>query len=226
MSSLFKNIRKRYKIRREKPELWHFDNLGFGYIQIPKVATRSIRAGLLNTQGISIDPNNFEAFEARFGKHLPHATIRETGKHCLIFAFVRNPFARLYSAYADKILNASKEGRRNIFECHAIHYAMDFETFARRVCQLQDHQLDRHLRSQSWFLHDEKGQIPQFVGKLETFNADWDKLREMIPALGSVGRLNTAAGDSNYMENYSPELQALVAKRFAADFAHFGYSPD
>lgn len=44
--SAFLDIRKRYKIKRSRPQLWHFREHDFGFIQIPKVATRSIRQAL------------------------------------------------------------------------------------------------------------------------------------------------------------------------------------
>lgn len=221
----FENVRKRYKIGRELPQYWDFPNLGFGYIQIPKVATRSIRAGLMKSQGISAGIDEFKVFEERFSSHIDHKTIRQASTGKIVFAFVRHPLARLYSAFVDKIVNAEREGRRNIFACHGLNYGMSFEVFVNRVCDIPDRNIDRHLRSQAWFLADAQGLIPNFIGRLETFNADWDHLRQKIPSLGEVEHLNLAAGDSDFLAQYSARSLALAKQRFAQDFEYFGYAP-
>lgn len=210
MAYWFESIRKRYKIRRELPQFWDFPELGFGYIQIPKVATRSIRDGLMKAQGMSAGIDDFAAFEQRFSSHIGHSDIRRAGAGKVIFAFVRHPLARLYSAYVDKIVNAEREGRRNIFACHDLFYGMNFEHFVERVCEIDDRNIDRHLRSQAWFLTDTQGLIPNFLGRLESFNIDWERLRQQIPSIGKVDHLNLAAGDSDYLAQYSPHALSLV----------------
>lgn len=223
MASWFENIRKRYKIARENPQFWDFPDQGFGYIQIPKVATRSIRAGLMGAHGLSSGIEDFTVFEQKYSRHMTQAEIRRTGTGKVVFAFVRHPLARLYSAYADKILNASREGRKNIFECHGISYDMTFDQFVEAVCAIDDRHLDRHLRAQAWFLTESGVLLPTFIGHLENFNADWEHLRTLVPALGTVGHLNLAAGDTDFFAQYSPISLALASRRFASDFEYFGY---
>ncbi len=221
----YQNVRKRYKIAREKPQFWKFPDLGVGYIQIPKVATRSIRAGLMQSRGEAAGISDFAVFEETFSRHLSHREIREAAATTFIFAFVRHPLARLYSAYADKIVKARDRGRRNIFACHGIRFDMTFDEFVDRVCQIDDRHIDRHLRSQSWFLADAEGLIPDFVGHLENLQADWDRLRQRFPSLGDVPHLNLAAGDSDFFVQYSPATLDKALHRFSSDFELFGYSP-
>lgn len=220
----FRNIRKRYKIRREQPQYWDFPELGFGYIQIPKVATRSIRDGLMNAQGFSSGYSNFMDFEQKFSSHIAHEKIRAASRGKLVFAFVRHPLARLYSAYVDKIINAEREGRRNIFECNGLPFGISFEDFVRRVCAISDRSIDRHLRSQAWFLSDASGLIPNYIGKLEQFNEDWERLREQLPMLGAVRHLNVASSGSDYLSHYSKEARDLAVSRYAMDFSLFKYA--
>ena len=220
----FVNLRKRYKIMRERPQFWHFPELGVGYIQIPKVATRSIRAGLMRGQGVASGHTDFTAFEETFSRHISQTDIRKVAATTHIFAFVRHPLARLYSAYTDKILNARGEGRRNIFACHDLRFGMAFDEFVERVCDIDDRHIDRHLRSQSWFLTDDEGLIPDFIGHLESFNADWDRLRVDFPEFGAMPHLNVAAGDTDFLAKYSSHTLELAAKRFASDLELFNYS--
>lgn len=225
LKDLLVDARKRYKIRREQPQLWLFRQQGFGYIQIPKVATRSIRQALHFSSGSSLDANDFAEFESEFSAHLSHKQIRQHADQGLfIFAFVRDPLARLHSAWVNKIVDGGKYGRRNIFRCHGMHYGMSFADFVRRVHELKDHQVDRHIRSQAWFLSDEKGLLPRFVGHLERFSDDWELLREQLPILGPVEHMNKAAFNMDHLAAYDDQTLALAVERFSKDFELFGYS--
>jgi dermatan 4-sulfotransferase 1 len=218
------DARKRYKIRRSKPQLWHFREQGFGYIQIPKVATRSIRQALFDMSGARDPSEAFPAFESRNSAHLSHARIREeVDRGLFVFAFVRHPLARLYSAWMNKIVRTEDATKRNIFSCHGMHDGMPFDAFVRRVSELQDEQLDRHLRSQAWFLSDATGLLPAFVGKLERFGEDWRLLRERLPVLGDVPHKNKASHGMDFLEPYDEETLGLAIARFRRDFELFGY---
>ncbi len=219
----FEDVRKRYKIAREKPQLWLFEEAGFGYIQIPKVATRSIRQALMSADGLRRTDESFDDFEMRCSSHLSHAQLRARTAGRRVFAFVRHPLARLHSAYVDKIVEAEREGARNIFRCHGIAFGISFDEFVERVCAMSDSECDRHLRSQKWFLADEHGLIPSFIGKLESFADDWARLREQLPCLGEIGHVNRAAYGMNHAEHYSPRTLSLAQARYEADFALFDY---
>jgi len=223
--SHYKKFKKLYHIRREKPQLWHFPEQGFGYIQIPKVATRSIREGLLNSPGLSSGKDiPLPEFEEKNSLHIHQDKIRPLVKSLLLFAFVRHPLARLYSAYTNKIADAGNANRRNIFECHGIHFGISFPEFLEKVCAIPDNKIDRHLRSQSWFLCDSKGNlIPDFIGHLETFDKDWLSLCAKIPSLGPVPHKNKSAHGQDYRSKYTPETEQLARTRYARDFERFGY---
>nr|WP_301295369.1 sulfotransferase family 2 domain-containing protein [Pseudomonas nitroreducens] len=206
--------------------MWTFHDQGFGYIQIPKVATRSIRAALGGLGGLSdesSDRTRFADFEQRFSRHLPHHDIRRSAEGLLVFAFVRDPLARLYSAYVNKIVDAEQQGLRNILRCHGMRFGMSFEDFVVRTCELDDRHIDRHLRSQAWFLTDGNGTIPGFIGRMESFAQDWNSLRDRLPCLGPVGHHNKAVGKTDYRQFYSDRALELVARRYARDIELFDY---
>ena len=159
----------------------------------------------------------FEIFEEEFSRHISHADVRTAAETTYIFAFVRQPLARLYSAYADKIRDAQREGRRNIFACHNLHFGMPFDEFVEKACEIDDRHIDRYLRSQSWFLADEEGLIPDLIGHLESFNADWHRLRADSPAFGEMPHLNLAASDTDFLTQYSSRAPDLASKRFARE---------
>lgn len=221
----FKDILKIYHIRREKPQFWHFPEQQFGYIQIPKVATRSIREALNNSSGIPSCPDgSFDQFEETYSQHITQDQIRPLAGSNFIFAFVRHPQARLYSAYVNKIIDAEKQGARNILSCHGIRYGISFTAFVDRVCAIPDRNIDRHLRSQAWFLCDSNGAlIPNSIGHLETFDDDWKKLCARIPALGPSPHKNKAAHGHDFSSAYTAKTEELVRARYALDFKLFGY---
>lgn len=223
-SGWYKDARKRYKIGREQPQFWHFSEQGFGYIQIPKVATRSIRKALLAVDDEQSDNRSFAEFENYYSAHISQTRIRRQVTNGLfVFAFVRDPLARLYSAWANKIVDGEKFGRRNIFQCHGMHYGMSFSDFVVRVSQLKDHQLDRHIRSQSWFLSDKEGVLPSYIGRLETFSECWQELCLKIPSLADVDHMNRSEGSKDHMDFYDKKTLSLAVQRFQNDFELFGY---
>ena len=229
MKQWLEDLRKRHKITREMPQYWDFPEQGFGYIQIPKAATRSIREALVNGCGSPADAAGeqaFARFEDRFSAHQPLTAVRSlaAGRR-VVFAFVRNPYARLYSAYVNKIVDAEQAGRKNIFRCHGMSFGMSFEDFALRVCEIEDRRIDRHLRSQAWFLSDAAGLIPNFVGHLESFEEDWNRLALQVPQLQSIGHRNKASAGKDYSVHYSAALRERVYRRYQRDFELFGYQP-
>ena len=66
--------------------------------------------------------------------------------------------------------------------------------------------------------------MPSFFGKLEHFAADWDALRQEVPALGTVPHINKAAFDMDFIRAYDQRSLELAVARFARDFTLFDYS--
>ena len=221
----YKNLQKRYHIRREKPQLWKFPSCGFGYIQIPKVATRSIRDAFGNSPQLGADQYaTFDAFEDQNSLHIKQDKIRSQCEGLFVFAFVRDPLARLYSAYTNKVVDGEKRGKPCIFDCHGIQYGMSFDEFTKRVCTIPDRKINRHLRSQAWFLCNSNGDtIPDLVGHLEQCATDWKHLCGQLPALSPVPHKNKASHGKDFMSAYSSDTERMARERYAEDFVRFGY---
>jgi len=226
LGDLFRDARKRHKIRRERPQFWDFPAYGFGYIQIPKVATRSILRSL-GRLPVRETGENFDDFESRHSAHVDHGMIRRrVDEGLFVFAFVRDPLERLYSAWNNKVNRPEDSRNRNIFSCHGMYDRMPFDAFVRRVCELEDREIDRHLRSQCWFLCDEQGLIPSWVERLERFADDWQALQQTFPALPPVPHLNsTAATRIDHRDALDPELARMVVERYRRDYEVFAYPP-
>ncbi len=220
----WKILRKRMRIHREKPDVWFFPKQDVGYIQIPKVATRSIRQAFeASSAGLTGESLSLDVLEKQFSKHITHDQIRPHVGNAFLFAFVRNPLTRLHSAYRDKIVNAERAGKANIFACHGMTFGMTFEQFVKRVAEIPDRSIDRHLRSQASFLTDKSGcLIPDFIGQLESFQEGWEAVREKVPSLHTVPHRNSSQ-TVDHSTAYSPEIKKIARIRYQKDFELFGY---
>ena len=170
--------------------------------------------------------------------------------HAFHFAFVRNPWARLVSCYANKVL-ALLPRRFADFRRHypLIRFErMTFTDFVRFVCRVPDDLCDKHFAPQCRFLD---GNTLDFVGRVERFA---DDLSEIIRLGGLDERLlkwahvkrhrsSTAARNLDkrahiktmlssrvghgqalyYTDLYTTQTRNLVARKYAKDIDRFGY---
>ncbi|MBV1950610.1 MAG: sulfotransferase family protein [Cycloclasticus sp.] len=220
------------KIQRETPEVWLLKDLNVAYIQIPKVATRSIQQCLANyyadcegvAKPLSWDKEWIKSVEKKTAFHATRKELHTLSANAFVFAFVRNPYGRLYSAYKNKILQPLDNGEKNIFWNHGMTLGMEFGEFVDIVCAIPDEKIDRHLRSQSWFLTYEGSVIPEFIGHLESFDEDWSELNKLFN-LGKPAHKNSTVSlnTENHLEGYDSELENKVFKRYQADFEFFNY---
>lgn len=216
-----KYYRRFRKIRREKPEYWYLPQDNLGYIQIPKVASRSTRIALI-THFSEQDAGTFskqklKQFSKIHSSHIKQVNIRKEHPDAYIFSFVRHPYARILSCYKDKVSRPNLQ--ENIFICHNISLNDSFDTFVEKVCEIPDSESDRHFRSQSWFLMNGSTLIPDFVGKLESMATDWEILRQRFN-LPAIPNQNTAP-TPNTGNELSTRNKQLIQQRFHHDFVNF-----
>jgi hypothetical protein len=173
----------------------------FVYFQVPKVATRSLLATLT-----SFDPEatEFNKIRSRPGMFAGYQT----------FAFVRDPWDRLCSCWANKVRDTDQ---------FAQYYPelrnADFESFVRVVAQWDLRVCDAHVRLQSVLIPSKVG----FVGRFERLDDDYLRLSSWLGLpLGDLPRMNVAkqrgGGDP-----YSEELRELVGTLYRRDLDRFGY---
>lgn len=222
------------KIMKETPEIWLFKSQKFGYIQIPKVASSSTRERLakfyFETKNID-QPEKFDkeiirSVEKITAFHANHKKLYDLTKNNFIFSFVRNPYSRIYSAYKSKVILPLESHKKNIFFNHGISLGMDFETFVDIVCAIPDHKIDRHLRSQSWFLTFEGKLITNHIGRLESFEEDWENLLKPF-GLSNPGHNKNSTkkiGNPDITEVFSVEIRQKIQERYKSDFLLFNYS--
>ncbi len=145
------------------------------------------------------------------------------------FTFVRNPFARLVSCFADKYLPFHSGSGRYSFQYHIFPYidkVCNFEDLAHKVSHLPDDYLDRHLLPQ--FRHIERftryGGKVNFIGKVKTLAEDFAPIQKKYGLL-PLEKINSS-GKKNWRDYYTPETAKLVYNTYRKDFELFGYEEE
>jgi chondroitin 4-sulfotransferase 11 len=163
---------------------------------IPKVAATSMRAT------VALDPEPMLAHEAQ-----------DAG--LFVAAFVRNPYDRLVSAWANKSAEISPK-----LAALGFVEGMAFADFLELA---EEHAAaDHHLKPQCAFVMRGERLAVDFIGRFERLDQDWQRLRAMfgLPPLLHENRSRRARGFKGY---YTGDLGRRAKAIYARDVALFGY---
>ncbi|MGD9768024.1 MAG: sulfotransferase family protein [Pseudolabrys sp.] len=214
------------------------------YVSVPKSASTSIKMLLshligrhpspdqVHRRSLSGLPSPFEIGPAKFHRLVTDpATLR--------FTFVRNPYDRLVSAWADKFQGRPlRPGNPFIDQYLALRPLvdptlpgegmdeLDFADFVTYAAETAVCRLDAH-----WEVQDDIVAMPgltyDLIGRVETFD------RDIVPVLDHIGAdatlrrgahipLRTSARMS-WQDYYTPDLARRVRRAYERDFDRFGY---
>lgn len=215
------------------------------YVTIPKAASTRIRSTLARVEGKlsrSLKPSKRARYRGPYGPR--NVTIGSfhklaTNPATLRFSFVRNPYARAVSCWADKFatkplvkgdyfIDSYLAARHEIDprlprgRSHTLSFA-DFVVYVAAIANARE---DSHLRAQYDIL-----QIPgiklNFIGKVESFSSDFAFILDYLNADRDVCREATVAANKSYHSNwntyYTADLADLIYRAYEQDFDHFGY---
>lgn len=185
---------------------------------VPKVASRTVKQIFVGMGEMSRD----------IEEHLHPDEIRATYPSAFVFSFVRNPWARVYSCWKDKIDDAVTPGKLSIISrFHHLYPFMPFEEFVEwlETEDGSDAHADRHWLSQTAHLSSSLGHgFCDFIGRIETFE---DGLREIQCRTGatlrSTGALNVQNRSESYVQVFSPRAKRIIEQRYGNDIETFGY---
>ncbi|MCW1872674.1 sulfotransferase family protein, partial [Campylobacter jejuni] len=194
----------------------YHDKYGCIFIHVPKVAGTSIERVVFETDKwlvghvraldyINQDKNKFESYFS--------------------FAFVRNPFDRMVSAF-----HYLKKGGGNDYDKNwANENLKDFDTFEQFVLALKNKNIKdkilswQHFTPQYKFICDEnKNILVNFIGKLENINNDFKIVKNELNFDRNLIHSNSSEHEifSNY---YNEKTYNIIAELYKEDFALFDY---
>lgn len=138
---------------------------------------------------------------------------RRQFKRYFKFCFVRNPWARVVSAYDDLLRDERKQQR------FGLGPDPDFDRFVYEVCGRD------FLKPQLHWITNWRGEIGvDFVGRYEQLERDFGQVCDRL-GVGSVSLPRSNAGrNRDYRSYFSTELADAVSGVYAEEIAHFGYT--
>ena len=192
----------------------------FIYIANPKVATRSF-LDLFESEMSSKVKTYHESFSCVYNANCA----RRSYYH---FAVVRNPWARVYSCWKDKISTENKFCDIFIItKFKGLYPNMPFSDFVHWLCSKEgsDETADRHWLSQSEILKN--ASKVDAVIKIEELNKHESELLKRIGIHAtSLTRKNSMTNkEDDYLALYNERLVTMIYERYKEDIERFGYKP-
>jgi hypothetical protein len=215
------------------------------YILVPKAASTRIRLTLAKATGQhmrTLDSGRRRKYRGPYGPRsmtvgsfFRLATSRET----LRFSFVRNPYARAVSCWADKFCNKPLVGGDVFVEFYLANRreidsnlpegadrTLSFFDFVVFAAAMAKRRCDIHIQTQHDIL-SMPGIKLDFVGKVESFQEDFVRVLDHISASDAVRRdaalpVNESHCD-DWRDYYTSELADRIYQAYECDFDHFGY---
>ena len=199
----------------------------FLWLGVPKAASRSVIAALR-----AADPKALLVHKLSLDELL--AAYPEARDY-FRFAFLRHPYARLLSFYADKHVRGRHDRaayRWFIEPWRGLRPGMGFDELCRWLCTPcgSDAFADRHWLSQSRQVIAADGRLPDYLGRCETLDAGWRTVCERLELPGApLPRLN--AGGYDAMPGGRIDIDAglcgLLRRRYAEDYrlGDYGEAP-
>jgi hypothetical protein len=186
------------------------------YFRIPKVASTSIITTLLKS-GFAI--SKYGDDRDHQGNLTKEATLDKEYDDYFKFAFVRNPWRRLLSAYQNRVLVHNK------VIAPGVSNKISFEEFVDIVCAIEGISEEDHIRDQHDYLTLDDKLLVDFVGRIENIQEGWKTVCEKngMPYAKLHHLKNSSKLYPHHREFYTPELVKKVAKRYAKDIDLFEY---
>ncbi len=224
--------------------VYYGGNGSYLYQPIPKCGCTSIKTTLLELEGLPVSPDEWTRHNKERngfpGTHeLPPAkqqAIFEGRTNTFKFVIVRDPYTRMASVYADKIVNGYKKRSRywiDLIKTAAkqqgvpLSEVITFEEFVRVVSAQPMEDMDPHWRQQHY--EGRFGIIKfDFVGHVEMLTSDLlyvlERLKAPADLMLKTGRPHNVTGASLAMwAQVSGEVRGIFVKSYAIDFDTLRY---
>ncbi|MBA2883009.1 hypothetical protein HNR65_003366 [Desulfosalsimonas propionicica] len=138
------------------------------------------------------------------------------------FAFVRNPWDRLYSAYSYLAAGGWDDKDRQWYKKNISHLP-DFNSFVLDWLDARRLYSHLHLKPQSHFICDPRGRpMLDYLGYFETLPDDFAHISKVLGIEATLDHVN-ASRRSDYRNIYSPEAIDKVRALYRQDIEKLGY---
>lgn len=191
----------------------YFDEHQCVFVHVPKVAGTSMKNTLFPGGG---GPGHKPAMEYFLDNP-------DKFQRYFVFAFVRNPYDRLVSAY-NYLMQGGKGGEddRNFRDTYLVEYK-DFTDFVKRGLRKSEIITYWHLVPQYLYLVNYDGEvIVDFIGSFENINEDFNKVAKRLNMDVELPHKNKSVRN-DYRSYYTEETQKIAYEVYKRDFELFGY---
>jgi Sulfotransferase family len=216
------------------------------YVCVPKCASSRIKMTLSTLIGRSPqspwEAHNRKRSGLKGPKHVGLSTFWRIAvdPSALRFSFVRNPYDRIVSCWADKFRDKPLiPGQPSIDPYlawrqkndgslpHGADRTLSFSEFVSFATATAGDRIDAHWQLQV-DLADMPGIALDVVGKIESFENDFGRVLDHVGADEAVRRRAVLPFNVSYRraypDYYTPELAARVYRAYERDFDRFGYA--
>jgi len=212
----WQSLRRNGDVREDEVSLAPFDKFKCIFIHIPKCAGTSLAIALFGNKGGGHKPilqYQLIYSQVEFNKYFK-------------FAFVRNPWDRVVSAYSFLKSGGATEKDRLWAETHLKSYP-DFRSFVRDWLKPGNVYSYHHFIPQYRYLSGvEKTSMDiDFIGRYETLHQDFERICEKLNIATSLDQHNKTEGRQiGYKDYYDSHTKKIVADVYKDDIELFDYS--
>jgi hypothetical protein len=216
------------------------------YVTVPKAASTRIRRTLARVEGKpsrSLNPSRQNKYRGPYGpRNITVGSFFRLATSCdtLRFSFVRNPYARTVSCWADKFSSKPLVPGDRFIDIylsvrHEIDAALpagadctlsfaDFVLFAAGIARARQ---DIHLQVQDDILNMPGIEL-DLIGKVENLDTDFQRVLDHLGASDEIRREAAVAINKSrhqaWRAYYTPELAGRIYRAYEADFDRFHYA--
>lgn len=194
-----------YSLRR-------FDSYRCIFVHVPKTAGVAIADSIFGEQ-----PGHYTA------RYLQMVYGREY-RRFFSFAFVRNPWDRIYSSYRFLRRGGWHAGEAEWAKQHLSCYS-DFVDFIRRGIGRSEIAAYFHFLPQTHFVRSWDSNIGvDFVGRFESIERDFKFVVDRLGLVGVELKTRNKGPQADFRQAYDTESREIVERLYQDDIATFGYS--
>lgn len=213
-----KRVFKGKDLKSKRAKAWanQLDKHRCIFIHIPKTAGISVSVSLL---GEIIGNMPALYYQTLFGK--------EDFSNYFKYAFVRNPFTRLISAY--EFLKVGGYDEHDAKNAEVVKPYKSFEDFVINYLTPSTAKANRYFRPQHYFVCDSGDKIlTDYLGRFETIEKDYEYIRKKIGWGEPLKKLNITQTNKRPATEYYSNKEVLkkVITIYDKDFELFGYSKE